>query len=121
DYVRALQAVHAFGRTAAALWNRHDIFLTSTLGSPAVPIGHIRGVPPDPAGYVSRLFAFMPNTQAINHSGQPAMSVPLAWSQGGLPIGIQFVGCAADEATLFRLAGQLEQARSWKDRRPPGS
>ena len=118
EYVRALQAVHAFGRAAAALWSRYDVFLTSTLGRTALKVGELRGDPPDMDGYVARLFGFMPNTQAFNHSGQPAMSVPLAWSEAGLPIGIQFVGRGGDEATLFRLAGQLEQAQPWKDRRP---
>jgi amidase len=46
------------------------------------------------------------------------MSVPLAWNEGGLPIGIQFLGRMNDEATLFRLAGQLEKAQPWFDRRP---
>ena len=61
----------------------------------------------------------MRNTQAFNNSGQPAMSVPLAWHSDGLPIGLQFVARMGDEATLFRLAGQLEQAKPWFDRVAP--
>jgi amidase len=112
-YVRGLQALHAYARAEAQLFETYDVLLLSTLGSPAVPIGSILE---DPKLIGERLFAFMPNTQAFNNTGQPAMSVPLAWSQGGLPIGLQFVARMGAEATLFRLAGQLERARPWFDR-----
>ncbi len=118
-YIRALKACHLYGRTVASLFVSHDVLITSTMGSPAVPISWLRGDPVDTRGYAERLFAFMPNTQAFNITGQPAMTVPLAWSQAGLPIGVQFVGRQADESTLFRLAGQLETARPWAARRPP--
>jgi amidase len=59
-----------------------------------------------------------PNTQLFNMTGQPAMSVPLYWNAAGLPIGVQFAARFGDEATLIRLASQLEQARPWKDRQP---
>lgn len=120
DYVRAMQLAHAYGRQVAAFYARYDIFLCSTLGSPPIRVGELRGKPLDLQGYAPRLFAFMPNTQAFNITGQPAMTVPLAWSKSGLPIGIQFVGRLADEATLLRLAGQLEQAQPWAHRRPVG-
>jgi amidase len=115
-YVQALQAAHAYGRTMAAFFERYDLLLMSTLGSPAIPIGHLRC---DPAQYAQRLFAFMPNTQAFNVTGQPAMSVPLTMSAADLPIGLQFTARMGEEALLFRLAGQLEAARPWKGRRPP--
>lgn len=114
-YVRALQTAHAFGRTMGDFFERYDILLMSTLGSPAIPIGHLRC---DPSEYATRLFAFMPNTQAFNISGQPAMSVPLSMSTDGLPIGLQFVARAGEDALLFRLASQLERARPWIGRRP---
>jgi amidase len=63
---------------------------------------------------------FIPYTPLFNVTGQPAMSLPLHWNAAGLPIGMQFVASMGDEATLFRLAGQLEQARPWFDRAPTG-
>ncbi|HUZ13709.1 MAG TPA: amidase [Caulobacteraceae bacterium] len=119
SYLRALRLTRAFGRDMAALFEGCDVLVTSTLGSPAIPIGALHGEPLDLHGYSRRLFAFMPNTQAFNLSGQPAMSVPLAWSSGGLPIGVQFAARQAGEGVLLRLAAQLEQARPWIGRRPP--
>lgn len=58
-------------------------------------------------------------TLPFNISGQPAISLPLHWSEDSLPIGVQFVARYADEATLFRLAAQLEKAQPLIDRRPP--
>ena len=115
-YVQGVAALHAYGRAVAGLFETFDVLLLSTLGQPAIPIGWILE---DRAQITERLFAFMPNTQAFNNTGQPAMTVPLAWSASGLPIGLQFVARTGDEATLFRLAGQLEQARPWFDRVAP--
>ena len=68
----------------------------------------------------SENFEFIPWTPVFNVTGQPAMSVPLHWNEAGLPIGMHFVGHWGDEATLFRLAGQLEKAKPWADKIPPG-
>jgi amidase len=66
---------------------------------------------------VDRVFEFVPFTPLANFAGLPAMSVPLGQADG-LPIGVQFVGRFADEATLFQLAAQLEQAAPWTGRKP---
>ena len=97
----------------------YDIWLTSTLSEPPVPLGAFDGSPGDPRCGFERALAFVPFTALQNATGQPAMSVPLFWNEQGLPIGTHFVGRYGDEATLFRLAAQLEQARPWAQRRPP--
>ena len=117
-YIQSLRAAHALGRAVADFFETYDILICATLGSPAVPIGHLIGDPPDFDGYARRLFAFMPNTQAFNITGQPAASIPLAMSRGGLPIGVQFVGRQAEDALVISLAGQLERAAPWAGRRP---
>ncbi|MEW6020259.1 MAG: amidase, partial [Pseudomonadota bacterium] len=116
DYVRAVGVVHAFGRAVAELFAGYDILLLSTTGRPPPPVGWLSE---DLSQYAQRLFSFMNNTQAFNNTGQPAMSVPLAWSASGLPLGLQFVAPMGQEARLLRLAGQLEQSRPWLDRVAP--
>ena len=73
----------------------------------------------DADSYLALIGRYVPYPALFNMSGQPSMSVPLAWSKDGLPLGMMFSARFGDEATLLRLAGQLEQARPWKDRRPP--
>ena len=107
-----------FGRALGAFMETYDVILTSTLGTPPLPLGALDATSTDRDAY-SRVFAaYMPNTQAFNHSGQPAMSVPLAWTAEGLPVGVQFAARTGDEATLFRLAGQLERSYAWAERVP---
>ncbi|WP_312886754.1 amidase [Actinocrinis puniceicyclus] len=96
-----------------------DAWLTPTLSTPPAPIGEITSTEQDPlraARNGARTHAF-PAVLA-NLTGNPAMSVPLWWNADGLPIGVHFLGRFGDEATLLRLAGQLEQARPWAARRP---
>ncbi|MGE0715514.1 MAG: amidase [Alphaproteobacteria bacterium] len=121
DYARAILAVHTLGRRMGAFMERFDVLLTPTLGQPPVPLGAISMMDMDVERYRKNLRDFIPFTPIENAAGLPAISLPLAWNADGLPIGCHFVGRYADEATLIRLAAQLEAAQPWADRRPPVS
>ena len=120
DYLIAVQYFQLLARQIAEFMKEYDVLLTPTLGSPPLPLGSFAPTPEDPLvlGVAS---AFVPFTPICNATGQPAMSVPLYWNTEGLPIGTHFIGRYGDEATLYRLASQLEQARPWANRRPPAS
>ncbi len=94
-----------------------DVFLTPVLGSPPLRIGAIDQTQPWDE-LVETLFRYVAFTPLANFSGLPAMSVPLAWTPSGLPVGSHFLGRYGDESTLLMLAGQLERARPWAGRRP---
>jgi amidase len=138
DLEQARIVVGQVSRTMGAFFTKFDVVMTPTMAYPPAQIGELGLKPLERAGlailrkagpkFVLRrmlieLAADMlektPNTMLFNMTGQPAMSVPLWWSSRGLPIGIQFAGRFGDEATLLRLAAQLEQARPWANRRPP--
>ena len=119
DYLLAVQDLQRLSREVAALFDDYDLWLTPTLGQPPVPLDTLTYSGGDPFELRRRVADFSPFTYISNVTGQPAMSIPLHWSADGLPIGSHFVGRFGDEATLFRLAGQLEAARPWRERRPP--
>ena len=145
---RATPAVDAHGAeerrsehivALAELHERYDLLLTPTLGEPPIEIGAVEtpllqraaaevllrtgtagqlrhlGIVDD---LIRKSLAWVPYTQLANLTGRPAMSVALYWTNGGLPLGAQFVAPLEGEATLLRLATQLEEARPWVDRRP---
>ena len=139
DFAHAIRTLERTGNAVAAFFTDRDVLVTPTLATPPPVIG---GLPPRPiehlqlrvlgavgsgrairmAGLIDRTadgaFDFTPWTPVFNISGQPAMSAPLHWNAAGLPIGVHFVARVGDEATLLRLAGQLERARPWFDRVP---
>lgn len=138
DLQKARDTMHRAGRMMATFHERYDLFLDATLAYPPVRVGELALKPAELAALavlrklpVKAVFMKLldtlaanslertPNTQLFNQTGQPAMSVPLYWNAAGLPIGVQFAARFGDEATLFRLASQLEQARPWAGRKPP--
>lgn len=118
DYVRANEVVQKAAIDLARFMQNYDVFLTPTLGSLPKPLKVLSLSNEDTDAYLEALYSYTPFTSVYNVTGCPAMSVPLAMSQSGLPVGIHFGARFGDEATLFRLAGQLEQAAPWRDRRP---
>ncbi|MCP4804005.1 MAG: amidase [Proteobacteria bacterium] len=137
DLVEARVTIQRESRKVAELFEDVDCFITPTMAKPPARIGELalsRGERRQLAALrlldskslldfaLDRMgsgkLAWTPNTQLFNQTGQPAMSVPLYWSDKGLPIGTQVVGRFGGEATLFRLAKSLETARPWADRSP---
>ena len=119
-YAGAIGRLQLRARRITALWADYDLLLTPTLALPPVPLGW-ETEPEDPREQFDRAARFTPFTAAFNVTGQPAVSLPLHWTDEGLPIGVQLVGPPLGEALLFRISAQLEAARPWIDRRPPHS
>lgn len=118
DYARALVIVHSVGRRFGEFFRKYDVLLSPTLAEPPLPLGATDMMSDDLDAYNERLFRLIPFTPQFNVSGGPAASIPLHWTSDGLPVGIQFGADFGNEALLFRLAAQLEQAQPWKDKRP---
>ncbi|HZN16245.1 MAG TPA: amidase [Acidimicrobiales bacterium] len=119
-YIAARRAVHALSVEAHRFLEDYDVLLTPTVPIPPLPVGAF-----DDNDQLSEWDALLRSralaayTPIANLIGAPAVSVPLAWDGDGLPIGIHFVAGMHREGLLLRLSSQLEDARPWKDRRPP--
>ena len=118
-YLTSIHTLQMLGRVVAMFMRDWDVWLTPVVAEPPPPLGTFDPTPDNPLAGFLRSAEFVPFTPIANVTGQPAMSVPLHWNAAGLPIGAHFVGRFGDEATLVRLAAQLEVARPWADRRPP--
>ncbi len=119
EYLLAIQELHRAGRMLSGMLQTFDIWITPVLAKLPVPIGMLDMSSVDLDEFRKRLAEFCPFTGLANAGGHPALSIPLDWSVDGLPVGVQFVGRYGDEATLFQLASQLEQARPWAQHKPP--
>ncbi|MEN0063675.1 MAG: amidase [Myxococcota bacterium] len=125
------------GRSFAAFHQVYDVLVTPTVAYPPMRVGELamgfgqrvglRVLRSAPVPQVLRRTLYRiadenlertPNTQLFNQTGQPAISIPADPTEAGIPIGVQLVGRFGDEATLLKLAAQLEQLRPWRDRKP---
>ena len=135
DLLRVQDQIHGASRQMASFFQDYDVLLTPTTALPAVEIGAfalkkserialevLKRAPAKPLlmkaldEMAKGPITATPNTMLFNMTGQPAMSTPLYQSGAGLPIGTQWVGRFGDEATLLRLAAQLEAAQPWDER-----
>lgn len=119
DYAAGLAAIQLEGRRIAAFFENHDVLLTPTCPTPPPPFASLGDKLLNVDDLRRRFFDFVPFTMGFNVSGQPALTLPLHWTNTNLPVGVQFVARYAEEATLFALGSQIEAAAPWFDRRPP--
>jgi amidase len=118
DYLWAVNQLHTSARAMGQFFSQYDILLSPVTSEVAPLLGEMRGDTWDLDAFYQRFWQHGPFTCVFNSSGCPAMSVPLGTSSSGLPIGVHFGAAFGKEATLFALAGQLEQAKPWFSRRP---
>jgi amidase len=97
----------------------HDLLLTPTMAEVAPKLGTIDDSGPDPMEAFHRSFPSAAFTAVFNVTGQPAISLPLHWTEEGVPVGVQLVAPFGREDLLLRIGAQLERARPWADRTPP--
>lgn len=121
DLLKSMDYGNLLSRQVGALFQNVDVLVTPTIARPPAPLGELnqnrQGM--TAMEWTRQVFTYVPFTPLFNSTGQPAISLPLHWTASGLPIGVQCVGRFGDEATLLRLAAQLEHARPWTGRRPP--
>jgi Asp-tRNA(Asn)/Glu-tRNA(Gln) amidotransferase A subunit family amidase len=117
-YSRAIATAHQIGLALARFQQNYDVILSPTLAKPPVPLGRLSLSPENIRQFTKEITEFGPYTALYNVTGQPSMSVPLYWTPDDLPVGVMFSARFGDEATLFRLAAQLEKAKPWVGRKP---
>jgi amidase len=116
-YLQSRAWLGMWTRQMADWWTGHDLLLTPTVGAPPPELGWFTAAGPEQEE--ARIASFMPYTAQFNMTGQPAISLPLHWTPGGLPVGVQLVAAYGREDLLVRVASQLEEAAPWADRHPP--
>jgi amidase len=120
EYLAAIGQHQVMSRMFAGVHESgFDLILSPTMGEPPPPLGSFDDSGPDPMDAFHRAFIDGCFTAALNATGQPAISLPLHWSEGGLPIGVQLIAPLGREDVLLRVAAQLEQAVPWADRTAP--
>jgi amidase len=118
QYLEALEHLQAWSRRVCRWWEDRDLLVLPTLPEPPPLLGEFGSTPEDPLAGSNRSAPFVVFTAPFNITGQPAISLPLHWTEGGLPVGVQLVAAYGREDLLLRVAAQLEQAHPWAHRHP---
>jgi amidase len=120
EYLTAVAQHQLISRVIAGwLEGEFDLLLTPSVGEPPPPLGSYDDSGPDPMAAIRRAWPTAAFSSIFNATGQPAISLPLHWTEDGLPVGVQLVAALGREDLLIRVAAQLERARPWADRTPP--
>jgi len=121
QFVTSVGYGQIIARAVLAWWQEYDLLLTPTMAQPPAELGTIGtgATDDDPMAVIGRSIPYAIFTAGFNATGQPAISLPLHWSEAGLPIGVQLVADMGREDLLLRVASQLEQAVPWAERVPP--
>ncbi len=119
QYLIAVAMLQMVSREIGRFSEGYDAWITPTLGAPPIKNGVIDTSQKDVMAAFAPIIDYVPFTAIANVTGQPSISLPLHWSADNLPVGVLFTGRFGDEASLLRIAAQLEQAKPWIDRKPP--
>jgi amidase len=119
QYQLCWASLQASSRQVARWQQPYDAWITPVLGRPPLEIGAVDVDETDVKRGLAPILGYAPFTAEQNATGQPAISLPLAWSKSGLPIGVQFVGRFGEEHLLLQLAAQIERTEPWSKKRPP--
>ena len=118
-WMAELEAMYAWARTISAWWGAHDLLVTPVLPDPPFRLGLLDPATTNPLDVIRGTGERVWFTHPFNDTGQPAISLPLHWTDDGLPVGVQLVAAYGREDVLLRVASQLEAAHPWAHRRPP--
>jgi amidase len=118
DYAGAIERMQAWSRRVAAWWEHHDILVTPTSPEPPLLLGELAPERSEPS-VSDRMGSLVTFAIPFDITGQPAISLPLHWTDDNLPIGVQLAAAYGREDVLLRVSAQLEQAAPWHDRHPP--
>ena len=118
DYMAARQKMHFLSQSVAASFAQYDLLLSPVINGPPWKLGVYETGFATADAYFNRVYDYSPFCWPYNVSGQPAVSVPFHRTADGLPVGVMFAGRYGDEATLLRIAAQIEQVRPWAQHLP---